>query len=295
MKKNIILIFAIMLLCLSGCSNNQNNDKTQPQESDETLQNTEEQIEKVETPTYTTNGNDIQSFNFENHKEIILDGEKYTIYCDARDEYFNNIVVGKGNLTEKYEDYCHEIQSAYLLKMHDKKYIVVNTNYDNDYQITHLFDVTNNPQHIGLIDASLEDIQTDNDELLITGKFKLDIIGTYLSTNTYTIDYENDMFVLVGEIYDLQDMERELTLSQPLEVILEGDMVVTLDTGTIIKPIATDAIHTFYFLLEDGRQGYFEYEEEMQEFGNEEKWEIMVRTINGIPEEEIFENLPYAG
>lgn len=255
--------------------------------------------QNISAVEYDTNGKNVQIFDFNGKDAIKLDnGNVYeTSNGEADENGFCDIMVSVNGEQYIHEDVCYGIDKSYMVIVDNHPYILVNSHYDNDYQITYLFDAGRVPEFITSIDADIEDIWEDNKgKLSIGGYFKIDVAGSYHAYNTYTIDVKNDTFTVTGDVYDLchdGKNPKSLELKSDMDVMMENNKKETLKKGTKISAVATDFSHTFYFLLDDGRQGYFEYEEVMEKDKN--GYEYMVRKINGKTEDDIFKDIAYAG
>jgi len=79
---------------------------------------------------------------------------------------------------------------------------------------------------------------------------------------------------------------KQLTLSRPLSVSLEGGETAVLEEGTKLRITASDCRTVAHFMTQDGRKGVLPIAV------NEEKgWGFVVE---GIDEEDLFESVPYS-
>lgn len=115
----------------------------------------------------------------------------------------------------------------------------------------------------------------------------VDALGTYEGRRRYSID-ENEKFHAEEELYTFQNGEddpyrRGVTTKAELTVQIDGTDE-TLPAGVTLYPSAGDNEGILYFLLEDGREGSLNY--------TRNNYEIF---IDGVSENDLFEELPYTG
>jgi len=130
---------------------------------------------------------------------------------------------------------------------------------------------------------------TDGNALTLTGS--QDVLGTYFGSRTYKL--EDGRFVFDDDglwhfTYDEDDdwTWKQLTLSRPLSVSLEGGETAVLEEGTKLRITASDCRTVAHFMTQDGRKGVLPIAV------NEEKgWGFVVE---GIDEEDLFESVPYS-
>lgn len=129
-----------------------------------------------------------------------------------------------------------------------------------------------------------------NTQSLVLNKH-LDVLGTYIARMDYTMD-ENGKLVQEDEFFQIQQRSDPyclLTTAQELPVTIEGADTV-LPAGSRIRIVSTDDIGTAVFRDEDsGEEGEIHY---VRGDGAEDTWTIY---IDGVPDYEYFELLPYAG
>lgn len=134
-----------------------------------------------------------------------------------------------------------------------------------------------------------------------------DVLGTYFGSRTFALKdgsfetadnglwvfgrYEDDGWRSGIDIADPEIWEyRALNPVQPIQVAFRstaGHFFSTLLPGERVIITASDCATVAYFLTEDGREGCFVLEPNPEPYA----WGHL---INGIPESELFEYLPYA-
>lgn len=123
-----------------------------------------------------------------------------------------------------------------------------------------------------------------------------DVLGTYFGARAFGL--QDGVFELVDDgIWrfdrgDLSDPELweygALTVQTEVPVIFVDDgeeYEGMLATGEQLLVVASDKVSIVYFVMQDGRQGYFYIETDADNFGS---------MINGLPEDEVFGMIPYA-
>lgn len=122
-----------------------------------------------------------------------------------------------------------------------------------------------------------------------------DVLGTYFASRDYAL--QEDRFVFCDDgLYRFEDGDdealweyRSLTLRRDLPVTLlqDGEGISdVLQAGTQLRLTASDKVSIAYFRTRDGREGCFPIAPD-----EEQGWGFVVE---GVPEEELFEALPYA-
>ena len=123
---------------------------------------------------------------------------------------------------------------------------------------------------------------------------KVDVLGTYGGIRTYFI--QDDKLTATDSMYqflgDPSGELPELTVKESVNCRLEGGNT-TLKAGDVIIPQAYSPDDgTFYFELPDGTAGNLLVD--LSPDGSEGQMTYS-GTIGGVDENELFENLPYAG
>lgn len=123
-----------------------------------------------------------------------------------------------------------------------------------------------------------------------------DMLGTYMMNRTYALKDGRFEFADDGlwrANFDESDDDmweyRALTLTQSVGVTFidaNGASAGTLQAGEKVVVISGDKVSTVYFITQDGREGYFSIEPDVNK-----GWGSLV---NGIPENDLFTMIPYA-
>ena len=131
----------------------------------------------------------------------------------------------------------------------------------------------------------------DGNRLTMVGS--QDVLGTWMAARTFTL--KDGRFELEdGGLWKLLSWEDEeemweygsLTLTAELPVTLSDGSDDVLRKGDQLVITQTDKVSIVYFRTRDGREGSFPIEPNL-----EEGWGSLV---NGVPEYDLFEYLPYA-
>lgn len=182
--------------------------------------------------------------------------------------------------------------SAYLLNLTDgRSFVLFDADYASDDYVTFLYEITggvikegNRLEGISLSDGAI------NTELL-TLRMSLNVFGTYYGMMDYKID-ENGMLAQQSDIFRIMGNDSDaylLTVIQDLPVTIDGRETI-LPAGSRIRITGTDNQGLAYFRVdESGEEGSILYE---RGDGADDTWTLYV---NGRPETDYFEMLPYAG
>lgn len=307
MKKELILVMTLVAVLTGGCSGGKAEGKDNPVLTDQS------ELEETDVPAVESDvsGNEPETSS----KEIIASqafvkqltiGESITVppindgdagsaleLCFDVDEEYG---IGRaymdfnGNHTDIGE--FSSMGYAYILGLEDGRlFAILDADYMSDDYVTFLYEITPN----GLVKtdemdgASLLDGKAEPQGVVLS--VHLDVLGSYQSLMEYRIDeagrmkQQDELFVISqsGFPYTI------LTTVRELPVTVDGQEAV-LKPGTQIKITATDNESLAYYRCEDdGTEGEIRFTR-----GNEEgnMWIIF---IDGIPDYEYFESLPYAG
>ena len=120
-----------------------------------------------------------------------------------------------------------------------------------------------------------------------------DVLGTWFASLDYSMNGSrmqcavNPVWIVENDLTDPEIWQyRAMTARIDLPAVC-FDSFEVVPAGTRLLLSAIDDLHSrAYFITDSGRTGFFEYEN-----GDSP----LTRTINGIPEEECFDNLFYAG
>ena len=181
---------------------------------------------------------------------------------------------------------------AYLLKKEDgRSFVILDADYASDDFVTFVYELTDGTlqERDRLEGVSLQD-GTVNTETL-TLRMHLDVLGTYSSLMNYTIG-EDGRLVQGEEFFRIQpdDTGQKMLITvRELPVVIEGKETV-LPKGTRLYITGTDNEGTAVFHNEDTQtDGEIRYTRGDK---GEDTWTIY---IDGIPDYEYFETIPYAG
>lgn len=166
--------------------------------------------------------------------------------------------------------------------------------YDSEAGLTALqfADANRGDNTDGYFDAGYGAITViDGNRLTMVGS--QDVLGTWMAARTFTL--KDGRFELEdGGLWQMQSWENEdemweygcLTLIKELPVTLSDGSEATLQKGDQLIITQSDKVSIVYFRTRDGREGSFPIEPNL-----EEGWGSLV---NGAPEYDAFEYLPYA-
>lgn len=219
-----------------------------------------------------------------------INGKEFTItteqaYPDDDEILAVNAIYGDQTLKL---DESLEVKSIYEVVQKDGTYMLTETGTFNDWRVVYLLRAdAKEITETDVIDGSLGDMpKNPEDGFSITSK--IDVLGSYGGTRTYTI--ENGRFTTDSTLYEFRgtpDGYRPvLTVTGEISCRIEGGST-ELKPGDIITPTAYSEDGVFYFEREDGTPGSFQVDLDGE--GN------YAYTIGGVDENELFESLPYAG
>lgn len=304
--KNIVKTFLITLLfgiILCGCRDRQTNEKfinNEDTSAEESNNHTDKETKSF-TSRYQISGRETEVFQFmlddggtepvTGSTVLLSDNSSYSINFEhLTDGYIAVDVIGN-NGSYTLEDMAVSCDSAYLVRKNDNTFIVLSMSYDNDYKSVYLIDATSGMNYCSVINA---EIQSVSDDGVFTGKFKIDLFGSYYAENTFSINNAGTGFEVLNPIYEFHNTDVTLKTKETM-IVTVSEHEKHLVAGTELTPTGTDLNGTFYFMLKDGLAGYFTYEEGIEKVSDEVDVEFPVKRIDGIKEEDMFENLPYFG
>ncbi len=222
-------------------------------------------------------------------------------YKEDTDDYRLKLEVEKnGESILGYEVYAYEYK-AYLVTVEDKYYLFVEATNDNDYQILYIFDLSEEfitdpivQMNAGFARVGLntegdvygygEEIFNNPAEIRLSSR--IDVFGTMRGTRSYSFDAKSGTLVPQTDYYTLNESMSPLVSKIPLEVTMVGDKTkVTVPAGTEFTFLRSDGDTYVEFRLPDGRECRVTRD-------NGEAWPY---TVNGVPEEECFDGIGYAG
>jgi len=214
------------------------------------------------------------------------------VYQKTEEEYGDGpVYVELGDTTAEAGSFAR-MGDAYLLKKEDgRSFVILDADYVSDDFVTFVYELTDGTiqERDRLEGVSLQD-GTVNTETL-TLRVHLDVLGTYSSLMNYTIG-ENGKLVQEEEFFRIQPDDtgqKMLTTVRELPVVIEGKETV-LPKGSRLHITGADNAGTAVFHNEDTQaDGEIRY---TRGDGGEDTWTVY---IDGIPDYEYFETIPYAG
>ena len=283
-RKKILLCILLTATLLVGCNaRNTDTDTTTPS------QGTEDTADS-DTPLISENEKSGSVTSLVVNIPTEINGKKFTItteqaYPDDDEILAVNAIYGDQTLKL---DESLEVKSIYEVVQKDGTYMLTETGTFNDWRVVYLLRAdAKEITETDVIDGSLGDMpKNPEDGFSITSK--IDVLGSYGGTRTYTI--ENGRFTTDSTLYEFRgtpDGYRPvLTVTGEISCRIEGGST-ELKPGDIITPTAYSEDGVFYFEREDGTPGSFQVDLDGE--GN------YAYTIGGVDENELFESLPYAG
>ena len=170
-----------------------------------------------------------------------------------------------------------------------RTFLVFDADYASDDFVTFVFELKDRllvecDRREGL---SIDTVNTDS----LKGRMHLDMLGTYGGQMDYTPGPDGQLEAS-GSWYEIPESGspwQELHVVRELPVRI-GEEETTLPAGSVIRITAADDEGTVRFReLSTGLEGEITGE---RGTGGEDSWKLY---IDGIPEDEYFETLPYAG
>lgn len=219
-----------------------------------------------------------------------INGKEFTItteqaYPDDDEILAVNAVYGEQTLQL---DESLGVKGIYEVVQKDGTYVLTETGTFNDWRVVYLVQADEKGiTETDVIDGSLGDMpENPEDGFSITSK--IDVLGSYGGTRTYTI--ENGRFTTESTLYEFlgtPDGDRPtLTVTGSISCRIEGGNT-ELKPGDIITLTGYSGEGTVCFEKEGGTAGTFLVD--LDEEGNYQ------HTIDGVDENTLFESLPYAG
>ena len=215
------------------------------------------------------------------------------------DDFYHKLEIGKnGRNILEYEMYAYEYKT-YLATVADKYYLFVEETTENDYKILYIFDLSLDciTEPMVQINAGFVTMRTDaedysygeevfNNPAEIYLSSRLDVFRTMSGTRRYSFDAKAGMLVPLTNLYTLDETQTPLVSKIPLEVSVLGENTSTIvPAGTEFTFLRSDGATYVEFRLPDGRECRVTREDG-------DGWPY---TVNGVPEEECFDGIGYAG
>lgn len=209
----------------------------------------------------------------------------------AGEEGYGPIRLELGDSSVETESF-ERIGSAFLdCRTDGRVFLIFDADYASDDFVTFVYELTDGvlkecDRKEGL---SVQGGTVNTESLRL--RMHLDVLGTYTSFMDYTID-GNGNLEASGEWFEIAENSsawQELLTVRELPVRIKGEET-TLPAGSHIRITATDNQGIARFTKTDtGESGEIHY---VRGDGAEDTWTIY---IDGVPDYEYFETLPYAG
>ena len=230
------------------------------------------------------------------------DEKKDSVYTEyTLDQYgsynmLTTVVNGKTFTDEINYAYYFDV---YLVHIDDKNYIYSDSTSDSDYHMISVVDINGDKlqqtqqlsgtQFYGeFVEEGFEtgtmyrQVFNNPDEFRLNTRF--DILGTRFGFAGYKVNEKDGRAEMTDEDYNIEDGASVKSII-PLEVeLLPDNSTKEIPSGTEFYPLRTDGKTYIDMKTEDGQEVKFHYD------NSEYPWKI-----NGISEEECFENILYAG
>lgn len=227
------------------------------------------------------------------------DNTRDKVYVGLDDE--GSLCVAKNETFVEDDDYFAYYADAYLVTPDNKNfYLYVDSSAENDYSTFRVYDMTGEePRCIALLEGAGYSGVWDDHYILgpnwFTSVFNdpghfllsahLDILGTMSGTRVFHMDPETGLPIAEQDYYDLPQERDPLVTKRSITVKqLPGEKDMEIPAGTQLWFLRTNGKNYVDMILKDGRQCriYVTYRD----------WQGYV---NGIPEDECFEGIMYAG
>ena len=294
-KKCLAALMMVTVLALTACGAKETTEEQVTDTVDETTAEASQDTEDTENVETAENGeNMITELTANTAAEIA--GKEFTLKTEQAypdDDEIIAVTAVYGDQELKLDE-CLYVNGVYEVSLNGQKYVMTETTTFDDYGM--IFLVKLDESGVTLVstqDGHLRDVPADPTEGFEI-ESKVDVLGTYGGIRTYFI--QNEKLTANDTIYEFTgDPSGELpklTVKGSIRCRLEGGNT-TLEAGDVIIPQAYfPADGTFYFELEDGTGGNFLVD--LVPDGSEGQM-VYSGTIDGVDENELFENLPYAG
>ena len=209
-------------------------------------------------------------------------GENYA----ERDLYLE--IGGKEEKAETFERLGH----AYLIrKGDDRTYLIFDGDYASDDFVTFVYDVTGDAaQRTDQSDMGISISPSDVNTETLKLNMVINVLGTYRAAADYHIDSQGKL-VNDSEVYNVNANRwstNSLTVKRELPVIVGGEKTA-IEPGAQITITGTDNESIVYFRASDsGLDGEIHFTRGQ----GDNSWQIY---IDGVEDNQYFDNLPYAG
>lgn len=297
--KRILAVWLAVCVCLTAGCGSSGTAKEEPARESENLQEREE-----EKPTEDAEESKPEEKNA--FVKQLVTGEPETVPPLAADDAERTLTVGfdedveagmgtaylklDGARTDVGEFGC--LKDAFLLGLADgRQFVILDADYMSDDYVTFVYEITaDGPVQTDEVNGlSLQDGSVDPQRLVL--QMHLDALGTYRSMMGYTID-EAGKLVQEDELFTLWENDSPYTVMttvREVPVVIDGQETV-LEAGRRIRITATDIDSVALFRDEDdGTEGEIHFTR------GDEDGNMWVIYIDGIPDYEYFDGIPYAG
>lgn len=197
-----------------------------------------------------------------------------------------------------YDLYAYEF-TPYLVEVEEKEFLYVQTVTENDYKSIYVFDLSeeqiSEPVTIlggGFVGMLTEEETGSYGEWVFTNpanfslSSRMDVFRTMEGVRAYTVDTKTGIPIPQTEIFLLNEEQTPLVTKLPVEVTMVADgSKETLPVGTELVFLRSDGETYVEFRMPDGRECRVTRD-------SSEEWPM---TVNGVPEEDVFDGIAYAG
>lgn len=244
-------------------------------------------------------GEDIYSDDY-NPDTDYENAENYSIGMKITIGYGKDDTSARENQVEYEADIS--MDKAYVMQTENGKFFLyIQTASYNDYRILSIYDL--NDSNYKIKEVAYNDGATFYDFAPVDGKHfalsdRINVMGTYGGYREYHVGEDgkpvpyDDVFILEGTSYE--DMSRDMTLKTEIKGFEVEDIntcklgaEVTLSEGTVLSPLYTNNEDIVIFSKPDGSLVAIKYDE-----GSKDSYP---RYINKMDEEDVFDNIMYAG
>lgn len=292
MKKKYLAVFMMATaLTLTACGEKDTAGDSQ-QAEEQVTEITDENTSDSETAENSENK--ITELTVDTPAEF--GGQEFTLKTEQAypdDDEIIAVTAVYGDQELKLDESLY-VNGVYEVSLDGQEYVMTETTIFDDYGMIYL--VKLDESGVTLVstqDGHLREVPADPTEGFEI-ESKVDVLGTYGGIRTYFI--QDDKLTATDSMYqflgDPSGELPELTVKESVNCRLEGGNT-TLKAGDVIIPQAYSPDDgTFYFELPDGTAGNLLVD--LSPDGSEGQMTYS-GTIDGLDENELFENLPYAG
>ena len=293
-KKCIIALMMATALTLTACGSNTADSADTADQTQETKQETDSEAEADTTEDVLPADSADQVTGLAIDTPVTINDKEFTLKTEQAypDDEIIAVTAVYGNHYLRLDESLY-VNGVYEVALNGQKYVMTETTTFDDYGMIYL--VKLDESGVTLVstqDGHLREVPADPTEGFEI-ESKVDVLGTYGGTRTYMI--QNDKLTPDGTMYQFlggpDGTLPELTVKGTIDCRLEGGNT-TLKAGDVIIPQAYSEDGTFYFELPDGTAGNLLVD--LSPDGSEGQMTYS-GTIGGVDENELFENLPYAG